>query len=109
MYNEIQGAELGLHIHSGSDQNYIGNVVRGGIQIGGEAPGTPKTSLENLAAAIATLENESDRQRLVLELKHLIEGDPKDRVAAYKNFIGAAANHVTILAPFLPFLSSLLR
>jgi hypothetical protein len=55
-----------------------------------------KSERENIAATIAAMSAASERQDGTF-------------LSKYQDFIAAAANHMTILAPFLPALSSLLK
>lgn len=51
---------------------------------------------------------EEERNRLLERLKELAEAETADSyLAAYPEFIASAANHMTILAPFLPALAQL--
>ena len=61
--------------------------------------------------AIARIENESKREAIATTVSNMAEArERKDGsfTERYQQFIATAADHMTVLAPFLPALSKLL-
>ena len=61
--------------------------------------------------AVAAIQNSSDREFLTTIISEMAAAHQRKDgtfVTKYQNFIAAAANHITVVAPFLPALSNLI-
>jgi hypothetical protein len=67
------------------------------------------TVFEDLRKAIYKVDNEGDRANLIAGVEAMEKAHKTpDFVTRYSNFIALAANHMTIIAPFIPALTALL-
>lgn len=93
-YN-VSGTNARVLINSRDESRY---VVR-----------SPTDIFDRIREAIATSIQESAREALMTAVQDMQEAHGTDRfVSKYQEFIAAAANHVTVFAPFLPALAQLL-
>jgi hypothetical protein len=70
----------------------------------------PEAVFEGLRAALRSGIHAADQESLLRRVERLeVTSRTPSFAAAYKDFIQAAANHITIIAPFIPALTSFLN
>lgn len=102
---------------SGTGGNYVFNVSGTNARVNFQSADNSKNSSSNFTlfsdlrrAVEAGVSDQQDRDFLLTKVSELEKtaGNPSDYIEAYKDFMQSAANHVTVVAPFLPALASLL-
>jgi hypothetical protein len=95
VYN-VSGSNARINVHSTDSSINIVNIAPAGL-------------FKQLASAIeAGVQSEADRRELLARVDKLEEGSRSGRfLSAYQQFIAVAADHMTIVAPFLPALAQL--
>jgi hypothetical protein len=95
VYN-VSGPNARINVHSSDNSTNVVNVA-------------PAQLFKQLVAAIeAGVQADTERKALITRVSALEEGSRSGSfLSAYQQFIAAAANHMTIVAPFLPALAQL--
>lgn len=111
---DISGQPTRLSVRRGDTFHLEGAHSRVNIQSQDNSVNVSRQTTENIFADMrqviqTRIANEVERTRILIELNELEAAKGSDRFSQkYQSFIASAANHMTVLAPFIPALTQML-